>query len=213
MACTGLSMGCSARAAPSRARVAGPRRNVSMMATSRATKESQVEEVKALLEDSFLVGAIPYSGTDVATITSLRVSLPEEAKLKVVKNTLMKRAIDGDEKWSSLEPLCTGMNAWMFIQGEEVPPTMKALKTFRKENDYEPNWSGGALDGSFVPAEEFAALEKLPTKKELYAKIAGLVKQVPTKVARAVNAVPSKVAYGVVAAKDKAEEEGRDTLA
>ena len=94
-----------------------------------------------------------------------------------------------------------------------MPPTMKALKTFRKENDYEPNWSGGALDGSFVPAEEFAALEKLPTKKELYAKIAGLVKQVPTKVARAVNAVPSKVAYGVVAAKDKAEEEGRDTLA
>lgn len=183
------------------------------MATSRATKEAQVTDVKAMLEESFLVGAIPYSGTTVADITKLRTSMPEEAKLTVVKNTLMKRAIAGDEKWESLEPLCKGMNAWMFVKGEEVPPTMKAFTAFKKETGYEPEWSGGALDGQFIPAEEFKGLEKLPTKKELYAKIAGLVKQVPTKVAVAVKQVPTKVARGISEAKSKAEEGGSDTLA
>ena len=63
--------------------------------------------------------------------------------------------------------------------------------------------SGACMDGKFVTPEEFKKLEKLPTKQELIATIARLIKQVPTKVAIGIKQVPTKLAYGVKALADK----------
>lgn len=58
------------------------------------------------------------------------------------------------------------------------------------------------MDGKFVTPEEFRKLEKMPTKQELIATIARLIKQVPTKVAIGIKQVPTKVAYGIKAMAD-----------
>lgn len=58
------------------------------------------------------------------------------------------------------------------------------------------------MDGKYLSPDEFKKLEKLPTKQELIATIARLIKQVPTKVAIGIKQVPTKLAYGVKALAD-----------
>ena len=65
----------------------------------------------------------------------------------------------------------------------------------------------GCLDGQVFTPADLKKLEDLPSKQELIAKIAGMIKQMPTKVALAVNALPRKTAYAVKAVKDKMEDE------
>jgi len=50
--------------------------------------------------------------------------------------------------------------------------------------------------------DDIKALEKLPSKMELIAKIAGSIKQVPTKLAVGVKQVPTKLAIGIKAVSE-----------
>jgi large subunit ribosomal protein L10 len=65
------------------------------------------------------------------------------------------------------------------------------------------------MDGKFLSAAEIRSLERLPTKLELVATIARLVKQVPTKLAVSIKQVPLKLAYGVKALADADEDTAR----
>eukprot|EP00976_Prorocentrum_cordatum_P085106 1185930-Prorocentrum_minimum.AAC.2 len=69
-------------------------------------------------------------------------------------------------------------------------------------------WTAACMDGTVYQASDVTKLETLPTRLELIAKIASLIKQVPTKTALAVKAVPRKVGYAAKALQDKLEEEG-----
>eukprot|EP01026_Neomeris_dumetosa_P051384 TRINITY_DN4523_c0_g1_i2.p2 TRINITY_DN4523_c0_g1~~TRINITY_DN4523_c0_g1_i2.p2 ORF type:complete len:141 (-),score=34.07 TRINITY_DN4523_c0_g1_i2:255-677(-) len=56
------------------------------------------------------------------------------------------------------------------------------------------------MEGKLLDYDGFKQLQKAPGKKELYAKIAGMVKQMPTKVAVGIKAVPNKTgrAFGAL---------------
>lgn len=58
---------------------------------------------------------------------TLRSKLPETASLVVMKNSLLEKAIEGT-KFEALKPCMTGMNAFLFVHTDEIPP---ALKVFR----------------------------------------------------------------------------------
>merc|ERR1712205_116345 len=55
---------------------------------------------------------------------------------KVTKNTLMRRAIDGDSSWANLDSLLTGTNAFVLVKGD-VGAGVKAKRKrdkVKKEN-------------------------------------------------------------------------------
>lgn len=62
------------------------------------------------------------------------------------------------------------------------------------------------MSGKALTYEEVKRLEKLPTKQQLIATIARLIKQVPTRVAVGIKQVPTKVALGVKAIADAEED-------
>ena len=188
------------------------------MAISRATKEEAVAKVHAIKERSAMAFAFKYETMTVQEMESFRSSLPEDATCVVMKNRLMKLSLADDDKWSAMcnqgETGIKGMNAFVFSSVESVKPTVKAyLKCAKdlKKKDVPPEIVSGVFDGELLSPKAVEELENMPTKDELYAKIAGLIKQVPTKLGVGIKQVPSKVAYGVRAVKDKQEENESST--
>ncbi len=57
--------------------------------------------------------------------------------------------------------------------------------------------SHGVLDGHPLDSKAVSNLKTLPSKTELYKKIALGIKSVPLRVAKGVKAVPNKVALGI----------------
>ena len=171
-----------------------------------------------LLEGSSVVVGLRYQGLSVKQMQQFREALPKEgAKLLVCKNTLLKRAADEVEGWSELKTAAKGDNAWLFIQEDHVAESIKAYVKFQNKvkegvpkdqrDDFVPlTVSGGAMSGEAITAADIKRLENLPTKQQLIATIARLIKQVPTKVAVSVKQVPTKVALGIKALADAEDD-------
>eukprot|EP00246_Nothoceros_aenigmaticus_P007354 TRINITY_DN21080_c0_g1_i1.p1 TRINITY_DN21080_c0_g1~~TRINITY_DN21080_c0_g1_i1.p1 ORF type:complete len:259 (+),score=46.64 TRINITY_DN21080_c0_g1_i1:41-778(+) len=146
---------------------------VRMMAISRTKKEETVEMARQQLESCYMVAGFKFTGLSVKHLQELRRSLPESAKLVVAKNKLIGRAIEGTP-WEVLQPCLKGMNAWLFVQGEEIPAAITPFRTMQKELKLESNdFTGAVFEGKYYSTEEFKTLETLPSKGEIYAKLLG----------------------------------------
>lgn len=126
--------------------------------------------------------------------------------MKVVKNKLMSRAIEGTD-YEPVGEMLKGANMWFFIE-EDIGGTVKSWNSFVKEAALSESHSilGGNIEGTNYDAKGVTAISKLPAKKDLIAMIAGGINAVPTKLARVVKAPGVKVARAI----KLAGEEGGD---
>lgn len=172
-------------------------------ATSLDGKKARVETVKGLLDSSTMIFAIPASSVTVAQSQSLRRSMPEGTTVSTIKNKLMQRAIEGTE-YESAASLLKGPNMWFFIE-DDISATMKAYNAFTKEFAKKDTHAilGGVMESQLYDSKGVAAIGELPSKDELYARIAGSIKAVPTKVARVIKAPNSKLARAIKLATDE----------
>ena len=132
-----------------------------------------MDVVKEQLENCYLVAGIKYKGLTVKQLQELRKNLPESVKLLVAKNTLVGKAIEGTP-WEALKPCMSGMNAWMFVHTEAIPEALKPYRSFQKEKKLEDNdFTGAVFEGKFYGPEDFKALETMPSRAEVYAKLLG----------------------------------------
>lgn len=127
--------------------------------------------------------------------------------MKVVKNKLMARAIEGTE-YEAVGEMLKGANMWFFIE-EDIGGSVKAFNEFVKATGKKETHSvlGGNIEGTNYDAAGVDAISKLPSKIELITRIAGGIKAVPTKVARVIKAPGMKVARAI---KLAGEENGSD---
>lgn len=172
-------------------------------ATTLDGKKEKVERIKGLLESSEMIFTVPGGSMSVGETQELRKSLPEGTVMSVVKNKLMARALEGTDYESATEML-SGPNMWFFIE-EDIGGTISSFKKFSK--DYAKQEShpitGGAMEGVVYDSAGVEAIGKLPSKKELIAKIAGGINMVPTKVARVIKAPNSKLARAIKLATEE----------
>lgn len=181
-------------------------------ALSRKRKEETVSTLVERMESSTVVFGMRMKGIDVKTIQQFRKDMP--CDVLVCKNTLMRIACDRVEGWSELKQATLGDNLWVFVKEDQISEGVKAYLDFEakltkampkdaRDKGLKPTEvSGAVMDGKYLTPAEFKNLEKLPTKQELIATVARLIKQVPTKVAVSVKQVPTKLAYGVKAMAD-----------
>ena len=167
-------------------------------ALSRANKEATVEKLRANLDGSTAVLGFSFKGLSVTQMETLRRAMPEDADLVVCKNKLMLKAVEGSEEWTGFDSFCSGSNAFMFIR-EDIPGSFKPLRALQKEvkDGGLAGINGCVSDGKALSEADIKAFEKLPSKQQLIAMIAGAIKAVPTKVAGGVRPVPTKLAVGV----------------
>nr|XP_043614688.1 50S ribosomal protein L10, chloroplastic [Erigeron canadensis] len=176
-------------------------------AISRTKKEETIESVKTQLENCHLIAGIKYKGFTVQQFQQLRTTFPESSKLIVAKNTLVLKAIEGTQ-WEALKPCMKGMNAWLFVHSEEIPAAIKPYRTFQKEKKLEGNdFSGAVFEGKYYPPEEFKALETMPTRAEVYAKLLGGLKAPATSVVGTLQAPARNLVLTLKAFVKKLEDE------
>jgi large subunit ribosomal protein L10 len=166
-------------------------------ATSLDGKKARVEKLKELLDSSEMIFTIPGGSMTVKQAGNLRRSLPDGTIMMTVKNTLMERAVEGTD-YAKATSLLTGPNTWFFIQ-EDISGTVKAYNAFLKETKKEETHTvrGGVIEKVVYDAAGVEAIGKLPSKLELYAKIAGAIKAVPTKLARVIKAPGNKLGRAI----------------
>uniref|UniRef100_A0A0C9RFZ6 Large ribosomal subunit protein uL10c n=1 Tax=Wollemia nobilis TaxID=56998 RepID=A0A0C9RFZ6_9CONI len=176
-------------------------------AISRSKKEETVENVKQQLENCYLVAGIRYKGFTVKQFQDLRRSLPESSKLVVAKNNLVGKAIEGTQ-WEALKPCMKGMNAWLFVHSEEIPTALKPYRTFQKQQKLEENdFTGAVFEGKFYAPEEFKALETMPTRAEIYAKLLGSLQSPAISLVTTLQAPARDLVLTLKAYVQKLEEE------
>ena len=174
------------------------------MGRTLANKKEIVADLKDSLSEAQLAFVINYEGLSVSEITDLRNRLrPSGATCKITKNTLMNIAISGDENWQPMEELLSDATAFLFT-GEEIGAAVKAYKGFQKDTK-KTELRGGVLEGKALTKEQVEALGDLPTKEELYAKIAGSINALATKLAVGINEIPTSLARGLKAYSEKEE--------
>ena len=157
------------------------------------SKKEIVNELKQLLIDAEMALVLDYKGLSIKEISDLRTRLnSSNGVCKVTKNTLMRKAITGDETWAPLDSLLTGTNAFVLVKGD-IGGAVKAIQTFQKDTQ-KSQTKGGLFEGKLLTQKELQAIASLPTKEVLMAKIAGALNSLPTKIAVGINEVPSGLA-------------------
>lgn len=180
-------------------------------AISRTKKEETVETVKKELDNCYLLAGIRYKGFTVKQFQDLRKSLPETVKLVVAKNTLVGKAIEGTP-WEALKPCMTGMNVWLFVHTEEIPGALKPYRNFQKERKLEDNdFTGAVFEGKFYGPSDFKALETMPTRAEIYAKMLGLLNGPAVSLVGTLQAPARDLVMTLQAYVKKLEEEGGES--
>ncbi|NBV88108.1 MAG: 50S ribosomal protein L10 [Betaproteobacteria bacterium] len=173
------------------------------MALNREAKAVIIDDVLTQVGQAQSIVIAEYRGLTVGRITELRRQARQSGVyLRVLKNTLVRRAIAGSpfEKLTDhlVGPLIYG------ISPDPVAPA-KVLSDFSKGNELLVI-KGGALPNSLLDANGVKALASLPSREELLAKLLGTMQAPATTFVQTLNAVPSKFVRTVAALKDQREQ-------
>ena len=170
----------------------------------RAQKAESIETLKGVFADSGAVVVTHYLGLTVAEMTDLRGRLRKEgATLKVVKNRLAQKALDGAGGEGGYD-LFKGPVAIAY--GSDPVSAAKVVVQYAKDNE-KFSVIGGLLDQTTVLDEKAVrALATLPSLDQIRAKLVGLLQAPATKVAGVLQAPAAQLArvLAAYAAKDEA---------
>ncbi|MGE3973446.1 MAG: 50S ribosomal protein L10 [Bdellovibrionales bacterium] len=157
----------------------------------RQQKENAVKSVKDYLGRSKAAFLVDFKGLNVEQVTSLRKKLRGiSSELKVVRNTLAKRAIVDDAKTdAALKNYLVGTNAFVFAY-EDVSASAKLLVDFAKDND-KLEVKVGVMEGTALDKGKITTLARLPSKDVLRAQLLGVLAAPMSKFVRTLAAVPS----------------------
>jgi len=167
-------------------------------------KQEKVERVAELtqrIQGSDALLLTEYRGLTVSEITELRRSLGEGGtKFQVVKNTLMRRAVN-DAGVAELESLLEGPSAVAFVEGDPVAAAKSVVDAAKKFPTLV--LKGGFMDGKMLSADDAKALAALESREVMLSKIAGLVKSEMSKAAALFVGAQSKFLSVLEAYKEK----------
>jgi large subunit ribosomal protein L10 len=148
---------------------------------NREEKAQYIDDLAAELSAANILYLTDTADLTVETINSLRRRcFQSNISLKVVKNTLLKKAMDRVEgkNYGELTSLLKGSTSIMISQEANAPARL--IQEFRKKNQ-KPILKGAYIEEAiFIGDNQLVALETLKSKEELIGEIVGLL-QSPAK--------------------------------
>jgi large subunit ribosomal protein L10 len=166
-------------------------------------KVSAVAEIVEHFNSSAATVITEYRGLTVKQVSQLRRALGRDTTYAVVKNTLTKRAA-AEAGVAIDDSLLVGPTAIAFVKGDPVEAA-KGLRDFARTNPLLVI-KGGVLDGKALSAAEVGKIADLESREVLLAKVAGVLKALPTRAAGLFQAPLSQVARLAQALADKTAE-------
>ena len=170
------------------------------MALTYTEKQAVVSEVAEVAGGALSAVAAEYRGLSVGQITELRQKGRETGVyLRVVKNSLAKRAVEGTE-FECMKDSFSGPLMLAFSQ-EDPGAAARLFRDFAKEND-QLKIMVGAVGGATIEAGDIGKLANLPTRDQAISQLMSVMQAPITKFVQTLNEVPSKFVRTVAAVRD-----------
>jgi len=166
-------------------------------------KQAIVAEVAEVANGAFSAVAAEYRGLTVGELTELRVNARNQGVyLRVVKNTLAKRAVEGTE----FECIADGLTGPLILAFSQEDPGAagRVIKDFAKGHD-KLKVTMLAIGGKKLDASQLDVLAKMPTYDQAVSMLMSVIQAPITKLAQTLNEVPGKLVRTVAAIRDAKE--------
>ena len=174
------------------------------MAIRLEDKQQIVSEVNQAASSALSAVLADYRGVTVEDMTALRKNAREnKVYLRVVRNTLLKRAV-ADTEFECIQGVLVGPTILAFSQ-EDPGAAARVLKDFAKEND-DFEIKALSVGGQLMDASQIDVLAKLPTLDQARSMLMSVMLAPVTKLARTMSEVPSKVTRAVAAVRDQKQD-------
>ena len=174
------------------------------MAIRLEDKQQIVSEVNQAASSALSAVLADYRGVTVEDMTALRKNArANKVYLRVVRNTLLKRAV-ADTEFECIQEALVGPTILAFSQ-EDPGAAARVLKDFAKEND-DFEIKALSVGGQLMDASQIDVLAKLPTVDQARSMLMSVMLAPVTKLARTMNEVPSKLTRVVAAVRDQKQD-------
>ena len=142
--------------------------NAKVLSEKQAVVDALVERIKG----SSAGVLVDYKGITVAEDTALRTEMRKDGvHYTVVKNTLVKRALDKMEL-SGLDHVLNGTTSLATAEEDPIAP-FRILNDYSKKLGDRFNIKAAYMDGKILNDAEIAEMASLPSKSALYSKVLG----------------------------------------
>ena len=167
-------------------------------------KKAVVAEISAKVASAQTIVVAEYRGIQVSHLTQLRAKARAEGVyLRVLKNTLARRAVEGTA-FSSLASEMTG--PLIYSISDDAVAAAKVMQDFAKGNDKlvikAGNYAGKSLDKAGV-----SALASIPSRDVLLAQLLGVMLAPVSGFARGLAALAAKKSEGIAPVAEEAAAE------
>ena len=175
------------------------------MAIKLEGKREIVAEVAEVAADAYSLVAAEYRGLTVESMTDLRKKAREGGVfLKVVRNTLARRAVEGTD-FECIQEALVGPIVLAFSQ-EDPGCAARVLSDFAKEND-KLVVKFVSVGGELLDASELDRLAKLPTYDQAISMLMSVMKAPISKFVQTLAEPHAKLVRTVAAVRDNKEKE------
>jgi len=167
-------------------------------------KKAIVAEVNETAGNALSLVIADARGVNVTDMTELRAKAREQKiDLRVVRNTLAKRAFEGTD-FECVSDVLTGPSLFGFSM-EDPGAAARLFKEFAKTND-KFEIKALSVSGQLLDKAQVDLLANLPTLEQALGQLASVMIAPVSKLVRTLNDVPSKVTRVVAAVRDQKQE-------
>jgi large subunit ribosomal protein L10 len=173
------------------------------VALTYAEKEAIVAEVAEIAKGAYSAIGAEYRGLTVEQMTKLRVEARKAGVyVRVVKNTLAKRALQGTD-FACMQEGLKGPLVLVFSQ-EDPGSGARVVEAFAKQHD-KFQVKVIAISGRLLDPSELGTLATMPTYEEAISLLMAVMKAPVQKLAATMKEVPGKLTRTLAAIRDAKE--------
>ena len=171
------------------------------MALNLEQKKVVVAELANVAAKAHSLVAAEYAGLTVAQLTELRKKARQtKVFVKVAKNTLVRRAVEGTD-YAVVKDALVGPMLYAFSE-EDPGAAGRLVKEFSKANEkLVPKVV--AIGGQMFPGSHVEKLASLPTREQALSMLLGVIQAPITKLVRTLAEPAAQVARVVAAVRDQ----------
>lgn len=166
-------------------------------------KKAIVADVNEVAADALSLVIADARGCTVDALNGLRkLARESNVTMRVVRNTLAKRAVEGTE-FECAQGSFVGPSLLAFSM-EDPGAAARLFKDFAKSNEaFEVK--ALAVSGQLLGAEQLDVLAKLPTRDQALSQLMSVMQAPVAKLVRTMNEVPGKLVRTFAAVRDQKE--------
>lgn len=175
-------------------------REVTTLALNLEQKKAIVAEVADIAGGAYSAIAAEYRGLTVGEMTDLRVDARNSGVyLRVVKNSLARRAVEGTE----FECMSEGLSGPLVLAFSQADPgsAARVIKDFAKDHD-KLVVKLVSIGGKLLTPGDIETLATMPTYDEAVSMLMSVMRAPIQKLTTSLNEVPGKLVRTLAAVKD-----------